>query len=103
MHGEFKVPGGKLVVVDLEIEDGVLAAVQVSGDFFLEPDSALDAINAALRGLPADAGEALVAAAARMGAGPEATWFGITPEGVAVAVRRALGDAHAGQSPGGAA
>jgi lipoate-protein ligase A len=62
----------------------------VSGDFFLEPDSALDAIDAALRGLPADAGEALIAAAARLGAGPDTTWFGITPEGVAVAVRRAI-------------
>jgi lipoate-protein ligase A len=90
MHGEYKVPGGKLVVVDLEVADGAIDAVRVSGDFFLEPDSALDAIDAALRGLPADAGEALIAAAARLGAGPGATWFGITPEGVAVAVRRAI-------------
>ena len=92
MHGEYKVPGGKLVVVDLEVAAGVLADVQVSGDFFLAPDSALDAINAALHGLPEDAGEALLAAAARVGAGPDASWFGITPEGVAIAVRRALGD-----------
>ena len=101
MHGEYKVPGGKLVVVDLEIEDGLLAGVQVSGDFFLAPDSALDAINAALRGLPVDAGEALLAAAARVGAGPDASWFGITPEGVAVAARRALG--HEAGMPAGAA
>jgi lipoate-protein ligase A len=100
MHGEYKVPGGKLVVVDLEVADGMLAGVQVSGDFFLDPDSALDAINAALRGLPADAGEVLVAAAARIGAGPDATWFGITPEGIAIAVRRALG--HPAGQPGGA-
>jgi len=91
MHGEYKVPGGKLVVVDLEVADGLLARVQVSGDFFLAPDSALDAINAALLGLPEDAAEALLAAAARVGAGADATWFGITPEGVAIAVRRALG------------
>jgi lipoate-protein ligase A len=100
MHGEYKVPGGKLVVVDLEVAEGVLARVQVSGDFFLAPDSALDAINAALRGLPADAGEGLLAAAARVGAGPDATWFGITPEGIAVAVRRALG--HQAAAPEGA-
>ena len=91
MHGEYKVPGGKLVVVDLEVADGLLAGVQVSGDFFLAPDSALDAINAALRGLPADAGEAVLAAAARVGAGPDASWVGISPEGVAIAVRRARG------------
>ena len=58
MHGEYKMPGGKLVVVDLEVRDGRLAAVQVSGDFFLEPDSALGAINHALEGQPRDAGEA---------------------------------------------
>jgi lipoate-protein ligase A len=95
MHGEYKVPGGKLVVVDLEVEDGRLAHVQVSGDFFLEPDSALEAINASLAGLPADAGPAQLAAAVRAGAGPDAILFGITPEGVAVAVRRALGYADA--------
>jgi lipoate-protein ligase A len=91
MHGEYKVPGGKLVVVDLEVAGGAIAAAQVSGDFFLEPDSTLDAINAALRGLPADAGEALLAAAVRTGLPAGAVLFGVTPEGVAVAVRRALG------------
>lgn len=89
-HGEYKVPGGKLVVVDFAVVDGRLAGVQVSGDFFLEPASALDTIDAALEGLAADAGETALAAAVRvaLGAGPQL--FGITPEGVAVAVRRAL-------------
>src|SRR5690606_19579263 len=90
VHGEYKVPGGKLVVVDLSVEDGRIAQVQVSGDFFLEPDSALDSINAALRGLSADSGEAMIAAAVRMALAPGVELFGITPEGVAVAVRRAL-------------
>jgi lipoate-protein ligase A len=90
MHGEYKVPGGKLVVVDLSVVDGHLAQVQVSGDFFLEPDSELDTIDAALHGLPADAGEALLAAAVRVSLGPEVQLFGITPEAVAIAVRRAL-------------
>ena len=93
MHGEYKVPGGKLVVVDLAVADGHLARVQVSGDFFLEPDSALDTINAALRGLPADASEALLAAAVQVALDPGVQLFGITPEAVAVAVRRAL-DGH---------
>src|SRR3546814_17725968 len=63
VHGEYKVPGGKLVVVDLSIVDGRMTAVQVSGDFFLEPARALDAIDAALEGLPADTGGAAPAAA----------------------------------------
>lgn len=59
MHGEYKMPGGKLIVVDLDLVDGCLAQVQVSGDFFLEPDDALHAIDAALEGQPADADEPL--------------------------------------------
>lgn len=47
VHGEYKVPGGKLVVVDVEAEGGVLRHVRVAGDFFLEPDEALEAVNRA--------------------------------------------------------
>ena len=47
MHGEYKIPGGKLVVADLNVVDARLTDVRVSGDFFIEPDSALDAIDAA--------------------------------------------------------
>ena len=97
MHGEYKVPGGKLVVVDLAVAGGHLDRVQVSGDFFLEPDSALETMNAALHGLPADASEALVAAALRVALGPSVSLYGITPEGVAIAVRRAL-DGHGVQA-----
>ena len=39
MHGEYKVPGGKLVVVDFTVVDGRFSGVQISGDFFLEPDT----------------------------------------------------------------
>ena len=38
MHGEYKVPDGKLVVIDCDVKEGVLTNVQLSGDFFLEPD-----------------------------------------------------------------
>ncbi|RIH82990.1 hypothetical protein Mterra_02448 [Calidithermus terrae] len=90
MHGEYKTPGGKLVVVDLELEDGHLARVQVSGDFFLEPEEALEAINGALEGLPREAGEAEIAGRVRAALGPEVVMLGFSPEAIAVAVRRAL-------------
>lgn len=99
-HGEYKVPGGKLVVVDLSVAEGRIAAVQVSGDFFLEPATALDAIDAALVGLPVDAGEDALAAAVSAALDPDAQLYGITPAGVAVAVRRALdAGAQAGSGP----
>lgn len=89
-HGEYKVPGGKLVVVDLEVAGGRITAAQVSGDFFMEPAEARDAIDAALLGCSADAGEAALTTVVGGVFGPETQAFGITPEGVAVAVRRAL-------------
>jgi lipoate-protein ligase A len=89
MHGEYKIPGGKLVVVDLEVIDQRLANVQVSGDFFLEPDEALLALNAGLEGLAVDSTEQMIAErVAEALAGAEL--LGITAEGVAVAVRRAI-------------
>ena len=44
------------MVVDLDVADGPLAGVSVSGDFFLEPDEALLDINRALTGLPETSG-----------------------------------------------
>ncbi|MEL5990800.1 biotin/lipoate A/B protein ligase family protein [Microbacterium phosphatis] len=90
MHGEYKVPGGKLVVVDLEVVDGRISDFHLAGDFFLEPDDALLDINAAVTGLPETADVPTIAAAVR-GALPEgAQLLGFTPESVGTAVRRAL-------------
>ncbi|MDJ0336287.1 biotin/lipoate A/B protein ligase family protein [Salinibacterium sp. G-O1] len=90
MHGEFKVPGGKLVVVDLEVVDGKIAEFRLAGDFFLEPDSALDSINSAVNGMPANA-EAAAFAKSIAAALPEgALLLGFSPEAVATTIRRAL-------------
>jgi len=91
MHAEYKVPGGKLVTVDLEIVDDRIRSVQLAGDFFLEPDEALGRITAALEGLPADArvGEIAEAIAARLD--PADALIGFTPRDVGFAVRRAVG------------
>lgn len=90
MHGEFKVPGGKLVVVDLEVVDGTISEFRLAGDFFLEPDEALDAINASVAGLPADAPAAVYAAAVTASLPEGTTMFGFSAEAVATAIRRAL-------------
>ena len=90
MHGEYKVPGGKLVVVDLEVTDGKLAEVRLSGDFFLEPDDALPLIDAALTGLPADADGKVIAAAVQRALPDGAVLLGFSPEAIATAVRRAV-------------
>ncbi len=103
-HGECKTPGGKLVGVDLAVEAGVLAAVRVHGDFFVEPEAAarptLDAIAAALAGCPADLAAGGLAARVRAAVPFGVELVGTTPEAVAVAVRRAVtGADDAGPSP----
>lgn len=90
MHGEYKMPGGKLVVIDLDVRDGRLADVQLSGDFFLEPDSALHTINAALEGQPEQATETELTDAVRDALPPDVMMYGLSTEAIAVAVRRAL-------------
>ena len=90
MHGEFKVPGGKLVVVDLEVEGGRIADFHLAGDFFLEPDDALADIDAAVTGLPVETDAAGIAAAVRAALPEGAQLLGFTPESVGTAVRRAL-------------
>ncbi|MEV4737441.1 MULTISPECIES: lipoate--protein ligase family protein [unclassified Microbacterium] len=90
MHGEYKVPGGKLVVVDLEVEDDRIARFRLAGDFFLEPDSAIEDIDAAVNGLPVESDATTIAAAVRAALPEGAQLLGFTPEAVGTAVRRAL-------------
>ena len=93
MRGEYKVPGGKMVAAEVEVADGRIASAFVQGDFFLEPDEALEDINATLVGLPETTsatglGDAIEAAL------PEGVeMIGFTPAAVGIAVRRALGHA----------
>ncbi len=93
VRGEYKVPGGKLVAVDVETADGRLARVRVSGDFFLEPDSALEDIDAALVGMPADAPAEQLAHAIDGALDESVSLIGFSSQAVGIAVRRALGKA----------
>jgi lipoate-protein ligase A len=93
MHGEFKVPGGKLVVVDLDVVDGVIRNFHLAGDFFLEPDTALEAIDAAINGLPADSDAKQLTAAVQAVLPRDAVLLGFAPDSVATTIRRALSSA----------
>src|SRR5699024_12484403 len=91
--GEYKVPGGKLVAVDVQTEEGRLARVSLSGDFFLEPDTALERIDAALNGMPETSNVKQLTAAIERAIdemGDSVAMIGFTPEAVAIEVRRAL-------------
>ncbi len=89
-HAEYKIPGGKLLVVDLRVEAGRLRDVRLSGDFFLEPPETLDAFNAALDGQPAEGDDDGLLRRLQAAVGPEVMMYGITLEGIVVVIRRAL-------------
>jgi lipoate-protein ligase A len=90
MHGEYKTPGGKLVRVDVEVTDGALRDVVVSGDFFLYPEEALEGITGALQGIPVDLAEREIAERVSAAISDGTEWLGSSPEALAIAVRRAL-------------
>ncbi|MBC9955134.1 lipoate--protein ligase family protein [Leucobacter sp. cx-42] len=95
VHGEYKVPGGKLVVVDFTIVDEKIADFSLSGDFFLEPDDALLDINAAINGLSPNSTIEAFGDAIRAALPSEVHLLGFTPDSVGVAIRRAItGAAH---------
>ncbi len=92
MHGEYKTPGGKLVVIECAVRDGKLAEVEVTGDFFLYPEEALDTITRALTGLPASLPADEIAARIHATVGDDVTFLGFSPEAIGIAVTRAMSD-----------
>lgn len=90
MHAEYKMPGGKLLVLNLDVQAGRLCNVRLSGDFFLEPAEALDNINQLLEGLPADCTEQYISHHLTQALEGKVEMYGISPEAIATVVRRAL-------------
>ena len=91
-HFELKVPGGKLVVVDVDTDGDTITNVKISGDFFIEPDEAFFALSRALEGAStSDSAERLQAKMdAALAAFNHAELQGFQTSDVALAVRRAV-------------
>lgn len=51
-RAEYKVPGGKLLAAETEVEDGRLVTVKITGDFFMHPEAAIIDLEEALTGKP---------------------------------------------------
>ena len=47
---EYKVLGGKLLCAKLEVGNGRITSLQLSGDFFLEPETDLEELETKLTG-----------------------------------------------------
>ncbi len=51
---EYKVPGGKLLRAKVETAEGRISFIQLTGDFFMQPETDLEELEARLRGSSAD-------------------------------------------------
>jgi lipoate-protein ligase A len=90
MHAEYKVPGGKLVVVDLTTDENTISSCRIAGDFFLEPDEALEQINTAITGLLVSSSAQEIAQAVSEAVPDGVVMMGFSPESIGTVVRRAL-------------
>ncbi len=90
MHAQYKVPGGKLVTIDCEVDQEKITRARLSGDFFLEPDDVLDLMNQALVGLPVTSSHAEIERVVSAALPPDAVLLGINSAAVATVVRRAF-------------
>jgi lipoate-protein ligase A len=46
-----KIPGGKMVCLELRVIEGAIADITISGDFFLHPEEAIASLERRLNGL----------------------------------------------------
>ena len=93
MHAKYKVPGGKLVTIDIDVENDTITRAHLSGDFFLDPDDLLELMNAAITGLPITSSHQDIAQTIAAALPADATLVGINPAAVATVIRRALSGA----------
>lgn len=87
-----KIPGGKLLRVEVEMESGSIIKASVCGDFFAYPEDLFEAAEADLVGVPADRlGETALA----LFADQRMQIIGAEPEDIARALMEAADAAQA--------
>lgn len=90
MKAEEKIPGGKLVCVEIEARDGRISSLRITGDFFLHPEEALAGLERSIIGKPASLSEreaeSLLSASLH-----GAVLIGVTCADLAKLVRKAIG------------
>jgi lipoate-protein ligase A len=98
VHGEYKTPGGKLVIVDFDVVDDRLADVRVTGDFFLYPEESFPLLQESLEGISREMSESAMTERVRLAIPTGTELLGTSPQGIAIAVQRALVEAAGGVS-----
>jgi len=82
-----KVPGGKLVRVDIEYSGDLIDSVRITGDFFLYPEDVLEKIEFSLQGKKLDE---VVSTVDSVLSGNGATLVGVTSEDIFSILKEAM-------------
>ena len=90
MHGEYKTPGGKLVIVDFDVVEGRLSDVRITGDFFLYPEESFPLLHESLEGISSEMSESAISERVRLTIPQGTELLGTSAQGIAIAVLRAL-------------
>ncbi|MEM3386866.1 MAG: lipoate protein ligase C-terminal domain-containing protein [Nitrososphaerales archaeon] len=88
LTSEYKVKGGKMIKVKLDVEENVIRRALIAGDFFLYPEEAIEQIEESLSGVNVSSDIEQVLANAVMRAG--AQLLGVSVGDLASAVKLAL-------------
>jgi hypothetical protein len=48
---EYKIPGGKLIAVELKLSKSTIAYIKISGDFFMHPEESILDLEKQLKGV----------------------------------------------------
>lgn len=89
---DHKVPGGKLLRVEVEIESGLVRRALVRGDFFAHPEEAFEAAEAGFVDIPV---ELVEETALSLFSKPPLRLFGATPADIAQALGEAADETQA--------
>jgi len=89
MRWEEKIPGGKLVCVEVSADGERVGKVRISGDFFLHPEEKIEEMERSLEGLPISSGEVEIRTKLEAALG-NAALVGVSPEDLARMFRKAV-------------
>jgi lipoate---protein ligase len=82
-HLDHKVPGGKLLRIDADIEQGIIRDIKITGDFFMHPEDTLGSVEEIIIGKSLD-GTVLKKALAKSLEG--VTMVGLTTDDIVIAL-----------------
>ena len=84
----YKVPGGKLIKIELSESNGTIESVKIMGDFFMHPEEAMDSLEKGLAGVAVNH-DSIIDAATELMQENNIELFGINAEALAEAIMRA--------------